>query len=468
MKTETVIVGTSLACLVTAHEIAKKGEQVTLVSNGGRWGGHFAGVDTCGQHYDAGMAIVELTSRLEEEKPDLADYTIFKRNDVGRYVHMMERYLDDVTPLRIIDTPQSYYRSTWNDDFLLCNKFQVFSRWSDSEKQMVVNDLASRTRSDWRHASNKIAKQNMHEIASYHEVSHYNHGAHIHQQFIEPFVNKLTALDSKEVSSIYHRRLWSPMYYPETLADAVQGKVESYSNTVIHYPQGGSFATFPEILIKGIESFENANVVHEKVRSVDSAEKKISLNNGETIEYEHIAWGGKLFEAFAAFGTDMIQDYSTQRANLTFAFAVVDTAKIKKDFSILFVLDPNVHAYRITNPTNCAGEDTDKTRIMIEYNSDLLSRRGVVPQQVKNLSIQTLIQLGIIDNPEAVLDIDVKAIPKLLPIADLHYNELTNTNIRLLQEKNPGLSLIGDSSGMSTRSFADNIVQGLKYAEHRS
>ena len=467
MKTETAIIGTSLACLVAAYKIAERGEQVTLISNGGRWGGHFAGIETCGQHYDAGMAIVELTSRLAEEQPALEGYTIFRRNDVGRYVKTVENFLQEIVPLRIIDTPQSYYRASWNDDFLLCNKFEVFRHWRAEEKAMAIHELKNRDASDWRHASKKIAKQSMHECASYHEVSHYNHGAHVHQQLIEPFVNKLTAVDSRHVSAIYHRRLWSPMYYPNTIVEAIAGEIESIADTVIHYPEKGSFATFPQVLIDSLNGCDNATVVNAKVKSVDSKQKQVSLHNGEQIDYEHIAWGGKLFDAYSAFGGEMMQDYATRRANLTFAFFTLDSARLKKDFSILFVLDPDVHAYRVTNPTNCAGEDSATTRIMIEFNTDVLARRGVTPQQVRQQSITTLIQLGVIEDHTAVRQIDVKALPKFLPIANLHYNELTKINVSQLQEYHHGLALIGDSSGMSTRSFADNIVQGLKYAECR-
>ena len=121
----------------------------------------------------------------------------------------------------------------------------------------------------------------------------------------------------------------------------------------------------------------------------------------------------------------------------------------------------------MTNPTNCAGEDSATTRIMIEFNTDVLARRGVTPQQVRQQSITTLIQLGVIEDHTAVRQSAVKAMPKFLPIANLHYNELTKINVSQLQEYHHGLALIGDSSGMSTRSFADNIVQGLKYAECR-
>jgi hypothetical protein len=55
--------------------------------------------------------------------------------------------------------------------------------------------------------------------------------------------------------------------------------------------------------------------------------------------------------------------------------------------------------------------------------------------------------------------------PGGLPIANLHYNTVTNQNLSTLHEHYANITLFGDSSSMSTRSLADNIVKALKFAE---
>ena len=45
------------------------------------------------------------------------------------------------------------------------------------------------------------------------------------------------------------------------------------------------------------------------------------------------------------------------------------------------------------------------------------------------------------------------------------YEENTNKNISMIKDSFPEIYLFGESSGIATRSFADNFIQGIQYAE---
>ena len=84
-----LIIGNCIAALVASLELAKKGNEVILISNGDKWGGHFSGIEIDNIHYDLGMAVVELTSTNAECEPDIKSYNTLVRNDVGRFFNFL-------------------------------------------------------------------------------------------------------------------------------------------------------------------------------------------------------------------------------------------------------------------------------------------------------------------------------------------------------------------------------------------
>ena len=136
-----VIVGSSLSALVAATELARSGQQVTLIKHGGSWGGHFAGLDKNGLHFDAGMNIVELTSSNASNDADLSSYNLNTRNDVGRFFPRIKAFIEDLQPIRVIRQPESLYQGKLVKDFLLCNNFEILTLLSPSERSRAVLEL---------------------------------------------------------------------------------------------------------------------------------------------------------------------------------------------------------------------------------------------------------------------------------------------------------------------------------------
>lgn len=462
-----IIIGNSLACLVSAYELGRRGEKVTLIKHRGPWGAHFGGIEACGTHFDAGMSIVELTSNNYEAKPDLGTYDAEIRNDVGRFNSLVESFLRTHVPLREIRQPESYFRGSWNSDFLLCNSFEVLGRMNSAERKLIAEQIAGRDCKSWKHASLKVKRQDLHAIGNYLETSIYNHGAHAHSQLIEPFVRKLTGGGAEAVSSLYHRRLWCPLYYPETFREAALAGGGQFGETVMHYPANNTFRAFGDALVEKLRSMDNVEMVANLVAGIDASDKAIHFEGGRpSLRYSKFAWGGKILEAQLLLGIDIIQDSKSKRANLAFDLLLVDSSMIENEFSIVFIIDGNVPSYRITNLSVCSGQYGKESRLMIEYNTDHLVQRGIITkEQIHNTSVATLIEMGIISNPAAIIATEVKVIPQLLPLCSIHYNECTKANTQLIREACPEIAFMGDSSGITTRSFADNIVHGLKFAE---
>lgn len=460
----TVIIGNGVAALVAAKESAAKGDKVTLIQNGRGWGGHFAGLNIDGSHFDAGMTIVEVTSTNIAEEPSLESYNPNVRNDVGRFFNKVEKYLQNTHSLRIIDTPKTFFRGSWHNDFLLCNHFSVLKSLTKQERNNAIAELKCSDSDDWRHAQFKIKKQNLHLCAPYEQTSRFNHGSTIHELLIAPYIKRLTNDNCSKISSLFHRRYWSPLYYPSTLLDGVKGKLDRFGETVIHYPEKGSFNSFISSLIDSVLSNENINVVEDFVESIHVNESKITTQKS-TYKFSNIAWTSKLSLCQNALGIESIEDTLSVRSNLAFGFVKLQTAKIKKDFSIMFNCDPEISCYRITNQSNLGGFEENLSRLSIEFNADFLSDKGVsTADEIEQETINSLLNVGLIKDKDAIESINIKMLKNGLPQSSMIYEENTKANIDLAKEVAPKIQLFGDSSGIATRSFADQIVQGMKFA----
>lgn len=462
-----IIVGNTLAALIAAYETARKDIDVTLIKHKGGWGGHFSGLTIDGEHFDAGMTIVELTSTNLESKPALASYDSLIRNDVGRFFGIVERYISEHFPLRIIEQPQSYFRGDWYGDFLLCNSFDAFNAFNQAERDIIAGQLDGQSNTDWRHAANKIRLQQQHTAASYQQTSLFNHGEHLHNHLIDPFVRKLTGHGSENIASIFHRRLWAPLYYPETLVLAARGEIDHFGDTVTHYPSQSSFYGFAHGFVERLKALDTVTVIEADVEQLDIDAQTLSVSGvDQPIAYHSLAWGGALAECQRLLGLQSIADTQTNRANLSFEFLEVDSARINRAFSIAFVFDQNIPFYRVTNQSACAAMQTDKSKLIVEYNTDFIKARGIQnAADISKATVSGLMQMGIIDSSDAVLGSNVKMIPRLLPMPALQYYECALRNIEMVQSHCPDIRLMGDSTSIASRSFADHIVQGLQYAD---
>lgn len=463
MNADKVIVGSGLAALVAATESAKLGQETVLVKHSGRWGGHFAGIDIEGKHFDAGMNIIELTSAKSNPLADLASYNTSVRNDIGRFFPKVQEFLQNLQPIREIQMPQCIFRGSIFPDFLLCNYFKLFEKLTEDEKNEIVQELHGRSKSNWIHASNKINHQEYHTAASYEQTSLYNHGHVVHKNIIEPFVRKISGRSSQRISSLFHRRYWAPLFYPETIVEAAKGNISSIANTVIHYPKHANFDIFAQRLLESAKRLQCLTILDEEVERIETDNNLIAVSSN-TIRYKKLGWAGKLADFQNLIHQNSIEDKLSERTSLAFQFITMRAENLKKDFSVLFNLDDDHHFYRITNQSNCAQMQSKFAHIVIEYNLEHLQSVGLKEHQdILSSGIDSLSKLSIIGNQDCEIN-QLKLLKNLLPIPSMPYENVTSLNQSLAQSASKNICLFGESSGIATRSFADSILQGIKFS----
>ncbi len=460
-----VIVGSSIAALVSTLEIGKKGNQITLITHRGDFGNHFSGINVNNNHYDIGMSVIEFISTNSQIEPDIVSYNQNIRNDVGRFFNLLDKYVREIHPVEKIIHPKSFFRGNLFDDFLLSNSFDIFKSFSINEKHQIQDELNNRSKNNIYHASNKISLQHIHTSLNYKTTSLYNHGDFIHNNILEPYLNKVTGLKSEEIVSSFHRRFWTPLYYPETIIKALYGQIVSFGNTEFHYPFQAGFNCFSTSLLKKIKTTSTIKIVDDQVIDIDYNNKSIKLKSKENLEFNKIGWTASLSECQRLLKIDSIKDEYIVRTGLTFDFLILDNYKILKDFSIVFVIDKNLPCYRITNQSKCSNFNSKNSKIVVEYNNNFLFNSNIISNEDIHLaSITSLIKMGLIASNDAIKASEVLRFPNILSIPSRHSEEITNKNISLINDNFPDISLFGESSGIASRSFGDNFIQGLKYA----
>ncbi len=153
-------------------------------------------------------------------------------------------------------------------------------------------------------------------------VSLWQHGAQFHDEFIEPMCRKITGRSSSEIAAKYHRSIWLPLYWPETL------RARASIRTPFFYPAEG----FSGIVARALEG---------TISALDSgSEKRVASENA-------------------------------RQSNLD--IHVISTAyvigKPLERFSVTFVVDKSP-IYRVTDLDVCAGLSPEFHRFVVEYRGE--------------------------------------------------------------------------------------------------
>ncbi len=235
--------------------------------------------------FDKGMILFEFDAMREPEK------TRFPK--IGEFIRSRCEMVE-------IPTPQMYWKGEYLPDFFISNQLGIYLYGDKYFPQPNVDIFP------YNHPKNKISWAG---DFSLYRASMECHGYLVHHSLIEKMCRKISVRGTDEISAKYHRSLWLPMYWPETL---IQGKS---IETKFYYPKAG-YAGAP---LHDLPTYKK-----------EPQEQK---------------------------------DYDTAEIHTTFV-----VGKPKHQFSVLFVVDASP-IYRITNQDKCVdGSANGQHRFVVESN----------------------------------------------------------------------------------------------------
>lgn len=243
---------------------------------------HFSPVEIDGHKFDKGMILFEFNAMREPEA------TRFPK--VGEYIKAMTGMVE-------IPTPSMYWMGRIYPDLYISNQLDAIKD----------KGCGSAEYEEFMHPRNKSKWDDSMSLA---DASLWLSGSWFHNSFIEPMCHKIAGVPSTKLSAKYHRSIWLPMYWPETLV------FQQSIDTKFFYPKEGYAGA-------ALERFKQPS------------------KNGST------------------------GDADLTQIELTFVLA-----KPMHKFSVMFFVDhPKI--YRITDQDECSGSGEKWHRFVIESRGEL-------------------------------------------------------------------------------------------------
>ena len=464
------IIGNNVGAMIAAVELSKKEEvKVRLFNELPFWGSHLVGTKESQQHYDFGRIIFDFFSYNDDQNSEISSYNAKVRNDVGRFYSLIRKYIEELVDVVEIDTPQMYYDKSYYEDFMFADSLAILKHLPQDTQKLIIEELRVVVANNTSlHASNKKLESSAFVSANTHEVSIANHGKCIHELLIAPFMRKVLATDRPELSAIYHRIPWLPLYYPETLLSQFEGKRQQLAKPKFHYPTCGYFSILIHKLKETIENSPFIELRKDKIEAITPDNKgfvDIKLEN-ETIHSNQLVWSGDPEVLLRKLGERKFDNSAVEKLPISFSFVEIDTIRLKKEFSILTVIDENLLPFRITNQTYCSGSPERQTKLVVECNPEqLINKAGEEPENQYIEIINNLIQLQIIETADAVNHVSIKNVSKTIRIPNKRNELLFNEYDKLLSTKYSEIIRMGTSLDFVSISINDQIIQGLHIAE---
>jgi hypothetical protein len=455
--TDWLIYGRGLSALVLAERLGSAGRQVLLVNPERSWGGVFGGINIDGEVFDAGMTNFEF-DLFGESSQDLQNYCPDRKSDIGRYVHFVQRYLERFVETTRLPDPVMQFGGKVVKDLIISNHFDVFGSLAPEVRKHIQVELEAIVAVDNPlHPKTKYSPNSYLSVTPLQKVSKANHGITIHELFIEPMFRKILGISTAEVEGIFHRNGWIPLFYPETLLSQFSGSKIRLTPTVFRYPVDDNFGVFISRIHRAVQDLPNVRVMSNvKETGIDLASATINAC-GEEISFRRLAWDGNLAELLGSPGQSPLPG---RRASLDLFFMKVHEQGVDNRFAVL--TDPEIDSpfYRVTNQTICTGSMLSQHKIILECNSCNWNEDSHVQD---DLLCAALTRYGI--NPASVASWCRRRFKSALAIPSYAQMVEFNRQRDYIADKFPDIELIGASSGYTSITLNDHIIQALKVAQ---
>lgn len=460
-----IIVGTSIAALISSIELAKNDYRVGLVNPSSAWGAHFGGITINNDRFDIGMNLFEFTSFNEDSSSDILSYDPLKKGDVGRFFSQIERYVKTYVECVEVDVPKMTIGGLFSNDIVISNRFEILKVLPPSVQLKIQKELRSildSGKSDL-HASNKSYNNDLFLNTSFREVSIANHGETFHELFVEPICIKILNLSSKFIPALYHRVAWAPLFYPETLYSQFTDTPQALSQTVFHYPKAGNCATFVTSLLKAAEADPHISFISRQVAKISTAKgTTLEFEGGESITSNRLIWNMDLLN-FLKLSEKKEEGAAYEKASVAIGFLKIDSSKLLGQFSTLYIADRDNLIYRITNQSVCSSIFEEENLMTIELNFDLLQKAGLDDNAtIIDYIAKKLVEMQIVASAKDFKYLEIKHFKNalVLPTAvNYHWFEKTRAYVK---SNYTSVDFLGASAAFSAASLNDNIVQGLR------
>jgi hypothetical protein len=378
------------------------------------------------------------------------------RNDWTRFGDVASRWMREQVELRRVPTPTCLLDGKVVPDHLLSNRLEALAG-ADAPEALP--------RSDPRHPSHK-SEPGAYDTLSYAEAATLNHGAALHERFIEPFVRKLLGVSSDSFLARYHRAAWVPLFYPETLAKAVRGEPAGLAEYPFWTTPNGFVGQLVLNLREKLAALPNVTLVTAPLQSLKQQAGRWTavVEGGQSFESNSLALGLTPDRACLLLGTEPSPPGAA--ASVTVLFAKVRAERIAQKHGCMMLLDDEQAAYRLSDQDALAGLNPDWHRVTLEASPQRLVDRHPALSAEAALKLELAALLGVpLDDESAIQVLKCITARNTLVLPTAEQVARADTASAAFAKAAPCAVLTGSLLGYGVASLNDQLVQGLKISE---
>lgn len=459
-----IVVGGSIAALVAADALAAAGEPVRLLLPERGVGGGFAAIRREGRVLDLGVRLLELAYEgTSPTTPPLSDY----RPALGAhrpYAATIDAWTRELLDGRVqeVERPRMFFDGRIVDDLYFTTDALALREALDPVERAEIAEQARAAIDEMGDDAGLLDPGRSSELEelSAAAASRRNHGERFHDRFIAPIAEKVVAGGAEDVLASMRRKIWIPLFWPATLAQACNGgDVAFRPERPFHTVSPDGCGDLVEALRARIESAECARVETagrlERLAPTSGQELELTFSTLGAVHARRPVLGSAPGELFAAAGID----YSPTSARSVICWLEASPEDLSEEApSLLNIVDRELPALRISS----SGRGAPGTQLLtVELRHD--THEGEIPAA----AIASLQRIGLLGEGASVnVVMSAAASTFALPtstnstyFADAH-EELLGMNLEA--------EVVGGACDFGADALGEQIVQGLRAAEAMS
>jgi hypothetical protein len=464
---ERVVVGGSIAALVAADALTAQGESVRLLAPERGVGGGFAPIRREGRVLELGVRLLELTYEgVGHTPPPLSDY----RPGVGAhrpYAPLIEAWVRDLLGERVVEAPRPrmFFDGRIVDDlYFTTDALALREALGEQERATIVAEARAAQAATGSDAGLLDATHSLELAAlSADEASLRNHGSTFHDRLIAPIAEKTVPGGGRDVLASMRRKIWIPLFWPATLAQACNGgnvafRPERPFHTVAPDGCGGIVDALLERIESGGARVQSAG----RLESLSSAgagagaggrEESVELtfSSAGPVSACRPVLGSAPSELFAAIGAD----YAPTSARSVICWLEAQPEDLAQVPSLLNIVDADIPALRVS----CSGRGAPGTQLLtVELRHDLPE------EEIAPAAIAALHRTGLL-REDADVHVVMSAAAPTFPLPTRENAERFAAAHAALAELDLDAEIVGGASDFGADALGEQIVQGLRAAE---
>ena len=451
------VVGSTIAALVAADALASEGREVDFFTSP-RAGGGFMPFRNGDRLLDLGARLIELS--YDSAPPPAPSLETYRPGPHGHrpFIGLVDSLVRSLAgdDLAEVDAPLFHRAGVTARDFVMTGDLSELGRLlSPAEQAAVAKESAQCAASEGPAGAFAEARRGELWQTTLAEMMRRHCGEAFPRALIDPIAERIISGGTERVIAALHRKIWLPLFHPQTLARAVSGQLDYYPERPMYTLPGGGMSAVVTRLAARVAASPRVTIVHVgKLMHVARTCSATSLRFecGTTVESIRPIIAADPAEMLAAAGIGV----SLARVSLKLLWVDVAESKVDSELSsLLWIGDRDSPVFRVS--PSLAQRRPGVQTFTCELAHD------VVLSDVHAAAAEWLCRSGIATDVEAVSPVATLSAPALIEPSAAN-RALFDGAVAALGDCAFDAEFAGSICGFAVDSFNEQVVQGLRAA----